>query len=566
MPDLSRLLSVPYLLSVYITGICAIFQLRSSPFTLFVALPISTMSSTEEQAVDDAEKSISEHTNKDGTLHQAELGPKPQREHFFSPLDSRYAEAVHRDAEMVEYTPEEESKVRRKIDNTVLPLVVCSYVFNQFDRNNIGNAHVIKAFNENYDITTNNRWTLALSVFYVGYCLLEMPANVLQRHIGANRFFFISLTFWGLASLSFVYAKGYAGLLVLRVLMGIGEAGYYAGMIYYLSFWYRRNELAMRISLCMTGTLPGAIGGLLAFGLVRAHTSLLEGWQFLFLIEAIPTLIMALMILLFLPSFPFSATFLSPRERAIAQARLNRDHKPQSHGGMNGWDGFKAVISDINSWLFLIVYAGFNVGSATVSYFLPTLIKNLGFSSINAQGLTVAPYVVGWFMVFAQSWHSDRTKDRGWHIMASSAIALVGYIILATSVQKSVGAAYFALFLVVGGVYSLFPLVMSWAANAFSPTSKRGVGTAFIVSISNCISIAAPQIYFDPEDEFRKGHAISAAALFLTFLMAFILRTRLTLLNKRNRNSLAALSKEEKAKLGEKEEIWDNDPRYVFMT
>ncbi|KAF8892997.1 MFS general substrate transporter [Infundibulicybe gibba] len=503
--------------------------------------------------------------NTQGTAHQEKLGPKPKRKHFFSSLDPAYADAVNRDAAAVEYTEEEERAVKRKIDNTVLPLVICSYVFNQFDRTNIGNAHVIKAFNDNFEITNNDKWTLALSIFYVGYCLLEMPANVLQRHIGANRFFFLSLTFWGLSSLSVVYAKGYASLLVLRVLMGIGEAGYYAGMIYYLSFWYKRHELAMRISLCMTGTLPGAIGGLIAFGLVRAHTSLLSGWQFLFLIEAIPTLIMGVMILFFLPSFPFSATFLTHRERAIAQARLNRDHRPQSHGGMSGWAGFKAVVSDLNAWLFMLIYASFNVGVATVSYFLPTLIKNLGFSSINAQGLTVAPYFVGWFMVFFQAWHSDRTRDRGWHIMLSCAISFVGYVILATSVQKNVGAAYFALFLVVGGNYSLFPLVMSWAANAFSPTSKRGVGTAFIVSISNCVSVGSPQIYFDPNDDYRKGHAISAGCMLLSFLAAFALRMRLSMLNERNRKRRVALLQE-----GEKEdesvEIWDTDPRYVFMT
>ncbi|KAG5636315.1 hypothetical protein H0H81_008429 [Sphagnurus paluster] len=264
-----------------------------------------------------------------GTFHQSQLGLKAKRKHFFAPTDQSYADAVHRDAETVEFTEEEERIVRRKIDKSVLPLVVCSYVFNQFDRTNIGNAHVIKAFNENFGITSNDRWTLALSIFYVGYCLLEMPANILQRRIGANRL----------------------------VVLGIGEAGYYAGMIYYLSFWYKRHELAMRISLCMTGTLPGAIGGLLAFGLVRAHTSLLSGWQFLFLIEAIPTLIMAVSILVFLPSFPFTASFLTPRERAIAQARLNRDHKPQSHGGMTGWQGFKAIVSDPNAWLFTLVYA-----------------------------------------------------------------------------------------------------------------------------------------------------------------------------------------------------------------
>jgi MFS family permease len=87
----------------------------------------------------------------------------------------------------------------------------------------------------------------------------------------------MSLFFWGLSSLSVVYAKGYAALLVLRVLLGIGEAGFYAGVIYYLSFWYKRHELAMRISLCLTATYAGVVSGLLAFGLVRAHTSLLIG-------------------------------------------------------------------------------------------------------------------------------------------------------------------------------------------------------------------------------------------------------------------------------------------------
>ncbi|OSD00480.1 MFS general substrate transporter [Trametes coccinea BRFM310] len=523
----------------------------------------------------------------EGTFHQARVAGQVRRKHFFSPPDAALAEAVNRDADNFEFTEEEEKAVRRKIDLRVLTLVVSRYLVNQFDRTNIGNAHVIKAFNENFGITNNNKWTVALSIFYVGYCILEMPANVLQRYIGANRFFFLSLSWWGIASLSFVYAKGYAGLLVLRVLLGIGEAGYYAGMIYYLSFWYKRSELAMRISLCMTGTLPGAIGGLLAFGLVRAHTSLLNGWQFLFLIEAIPTLLMALFILLFLPSFPFSASFLTPREKAIAQARLNRDHRPQSHGGMNGWAGFKAVVNDVNAWMLMIIYASFNVGVATISYFLPTLINELGFSPLSSQGLTVAPYAVGWFMVFFQAWHSDRTRDRGYHIMLSTAISCIGYIVLAALAGKGtsarmIGGRYVALFLVVGGNYSLFPLVMSWAANVFSPTSKRGVGTAFIVSISNCVSIAFPQIYFDAEEDFRDGHAIAAACLFASFLAAFLLRTRLAYLNRRNAEKLrAAAIQREDAEETEKEnkvvgaavdttergeEVWDDDPRYVFMT
>ncbi|KAF5390522.1 hypothetical protein D9757_002591 [Collybiopsis confluens] len=540
----------------------------------------------------DLEKHLSAPSDleREGTFHQDRLERPLKKAIFFQALDPAQAEAVNLDAGKVEYTPEEEYKVKRKIDNTVLPLVICRYSctyavlsalnpisgsqsINLANRTNIGNAHVLTEFNENFGITTNQKWTLALSIFYVGYCLLEMPANGRpSSSVHSGEFtsdvisFFLSLTFWGLSSLSFVYAKGYGALLTLRVLLGIGEAGYYAGMIYYLSFWYKRHELAMRVSLCMTGTYPGAIGGLLAFGLVRAKTTVLAGWQFLYLIEAIPTLIMAFMILLFLPPFPFYATFLSPRERAIAQARLNRDHKPQSHGGMTGWGGFKAVVTDIHCWMFMTVYASFNVGVATISYFLPTLIKDLGFTAIDAQGLTVAPYVAGWFMVVFQAWHSDRTRDRGLHIVLSCFTAFVGYLILATSVEKSVGASYFALFLVIGGLYSLFPLVMSWAANSFAPTSKRGVGTAFIVSVSNCVSIASPQIYFDQEDSYRKGHGIAAGCVFLSGVVALLLHLRLKSLNRRNKTRLEKMSENEKNVLALSDEISDTDPRYVFMT
>ncbi|KAL0946223.1 hypothetical protein HGRIS_012482 [Hohenbuehelia grisea] len=510
----------------------------------------------------------SETTSADGSFYQAKLGSNPKRKNVFSPLDAAYADAVQRDAELVVYSEEEEAVVRQKIDKVVLPLIVISYMCNQFDRTNIGNAHVIPSFNQNFGITTNKKWTMALGVFYIGYCILEIPANILQRRIGANKFFFLSMVFWGLASISFVYSKGYPAVIALRVLMGIGEAGYYAGMIYYLSFWYKRSEMAFRISISMSGTLPGAIGSMIAFGLIRANTSLLTGWQLLFLIEAIPTLIMAVVLLLVLPSFPFAAPFLTTRERAIAQARLNRDQKPQSHGGMTGMEGIKAVLSDVHAWLFVILYTCFNIGAATISYFLPTLIRELGFSPITSQGLVVAPYVVGWFVVVFQAWHSDRTNDRGWHIMLSCVLSVIGYTIIAVCAQKSVAASYYALFLVVAGNYSLFPLVMSWAANTLSPTSKRGVGTAFIVSISNAVSVGSPHIYFDPQDRFRKGHAIAGGLLLCGFFAAFTLRTRFAVLNKRNAAKLLAMSPEEKEvlQLNDNEEVWDNDPRYVFKT
>ncbi|KAF8525767.1 major facilitator superfamily domain-containing protein [Hysterangium stoloniferum] len=458
---------------------------------------------TLEQTSSGNPESSTDVTSFNGTSAQAKLGISPTRKHFFASLDATVAKAVKVDADQVTYTETEE------FCNDTLGQTVCSSLPNN---------------------------------------------NELSSFSDAPRSFFMASTFWGLSSLSFVYAKGYPALLVLRVLLGIGEAGYYAGIIYYLSFWYKRKEMAFRISLGMTGTLPGMIGGLLAFGLVRAKTSLLAGWQFLFLVQPI--------IFEIFFRLTVAATFLTPREKSIAQARVDRDHRPSSHGGMNGWEGLKAVLVDINAWLLMV-----NIGTATSTYFLPTIINGLGFTALNAQGLTVAPYAFGYFFTIAQAIHSDHTRDRGWHIMFSTIVSCIGYIILAICSQSNVGASYFALFFVIGGNFSLFPLVMSWAANTFSPTSKRGVGTAFIVSVSNCVSIAAPQIYFDPDDKFRRAHGLAAGCLFMSFLAAFILRTRLSWLNHRKDDILASISEKGKEEPQDNfAEVPDSDPRFKYMT
>lgn len=509
----------------------------------------------------------------EGTHHQSVLRSSAKLQKapsgLFSALDLDYADAVHRDAASVVFLEKDERAVRRKMDTRILPMIFCGFMFNRLNRSNIGNTHIIESFNDTYEVTSNQRYTLSLSIYYVGYCLVGIPAIVWQRRIGANKFFFASIAFGGLASLSFVYAKGYPALVVLRLLLGIGDAGYQAGMIYYLSFWYKRHELAMRVSLTLSVALTGAVGGLLAFCLVRVNTHILSGWQLLILSEAVPTLLTAMAILLFLPAFPFTATFLSPREKSIVQARVNRDHKPQSHGGMSGWQGFKCIIADPHAWMFTLIYASFNMGPATIIYILPNLIENLGYSPLNSQVLSAAPYALSYFLVFVLARHSDHRQERGWHIMGACLWSTIGYIILATTTGKTKVVAYLALFQVVSGVFSLQPLVMSWAANTFSPTSKRGVGSAFIVSVSNCLSVIAPQIYFDPEDGFRKGHAICAGCLFFSFCVTFVLHSRFKYLNKKNRDSLPVPFTPKGNTIipdDDTTEIWDNDPRYIFTT
>ena len=296
---------------------------------------------------------------------------------------------------------------------------------------------------------------------------------------------------------------------------------------------------------------------------------------------------MAIIILLCLPAFPFTARFLTKKQRVIAVARL-RDHRPKSHGGTGGWKAVRLVLTDPHCWGFVIIYStceckpkadsltrvinfsrhtlifscGFPILSSDwqqsrsmlsdiphhlaerlfrhcrllpayglyylvlifdppsymSSHFL-LLINKLGYSTIQAEGLTAGPYFAGMFIVWLQAWHSDKTRDRGYHIMSSAIMSIVGYLILIIYSEKNHIVSYIATYLVVAGIWSLFPLVMyvvklslsqatltppsrspkpdhylvgllrSWAANTMSPTLKRGIGTAFIVSFSNLISM-----------------------------------------------------------------------------
>ncbi|KAF7329960.1 MFS domain-containing protein [Mycena kentingensis (nom. inval.)] len=484
----------------------------------------------------------------DGTLHQSRVKPRSK---FLRP-SSNYADAVQWDSEQVVYSGKEEDAVKHKLDRMILPLVALGTIFNQLVQN----------------VSNNRRWTVALGVFYALFVFTQLPSNVLLRRIGANRLYFLAMSLWGLCTVLTAFARGYSSLILLRIFLGLGQ-GTYSGILYYLTFWYKRDELAKRYALAASFSLPGSIGGLLAFGLVRIHTAHLSGWQILVIAEGVPTILLAFTILLFLPSYPYSAWFLSPRERAIAHARLQRDQRPQATGGPPTWDAVKAVLRDLNAWLLLLAYSTQNVGVVSMTYFIPTIINRLGFSPLTTQGLTAAPYATALLANFLITSNSDRTRQRGLHAMSASLLAFTGYIVLIFTrnmpVRVSTACGYFALFLVVVGNTAVSSLLFAWMANTLAPTSKRGVGTAFILA-SNIISIASPQIYFDPEDNFRKGFAIAASCAALSCLSSATLRVRLSRLNDRNTALCAALAPEtvkqaEELQLGE---IADTDARYRF--
>jgi len=308
--------------------------------------------------------------------------------------------------------------------------------------------------------------------------------------------------------------------------------------------------------------LPGTFGGLIAFGLTRINSHVLRGWQILFLVEAAPVIIMAFMLLFFLPSYPSHSPFLTPRERLIAMSRLQRDQKPQPAGGLGPWPSFKGLLREPNAYFMCIIYASFNVAVTTSQYFIPTIIAGLGFSNLNAQAMQTPPYICAWIFVYFMAWHSDKTRDRSLHLLVSMGMSTVGYIILASTYNN--GAGYFGVFLLLAGNFSVFPVIGAWNSNNSAGTVRRGISIAAMVSAGNLIAIASPQIYYDPADKYHKAHAVVAGCMAFSMVMVFTQRMRLKRANAARDDTMSNMTEAEKSALDHGYEIPDEDVRFRF--
>lgn len=271
-----------------------------------------------------------------------------------------------------------------------------------------------------------------------------------------------------------------------RLFIGIGEAGFGSAVPLYYGLWYRRDEIATRISLYVgAGSLSGAFGGLIAYGVsfIRSH---IDTWRILFLIEGLPTIALAAVIVIFLPGTPQTSRYITSTERDLTLKRLGRDtgvtlaHKFDK-------SAFGRVFRTRTTYLNGLVYLGLNLSLGSVSGFLPTIIKTFGFSNARAQLMTVPPYAVAFVGTVTISYMSDRLRMRGPFVVTLMLLSAVGFAIL-IAVPTNNAARYFATFLVVLGAFSNIPLMLSWAGNTAGSHSAAAVRLGFMNAFGQCFS------------------------------------------------------------------------------
>jgi MFS family permease len=304
------------------------------------------------------------------------------------------------------------------------------------------------------------------------------------------------------------FVKNYAGLLVTRAFLGLFEGGLFPGVNYYITQWYCRHECGFRMALFFSAaTLAGAFGGILARGIAEMNgVGRLSAWSWIFILEGLVSILVSFTAYWVIYDYPNTARFLAPAERDEVMRRLKAD---SGHLGNNDFN-MKYVWQAIGDWKIyvhmLVCMAGF-CPIYSFALFLPTIVKNMGYTANDAQLMTVPPYVCACFFTIVASYVADRVRKRGVFLLGFQLVAILGFSLLAGSGRPSVqytGTVFAAI-----GIYPQIPLGLAWNSGNIGGSLKRGTGIAMQVMGGNCGGIIASYVYLSRDGpRYIKGHSI----------------------------------------------------------
>ncbi|BEJ00154.1 hypothetical protein CcaverHIS631_0500110 [Cutaneotrichosporon cavernicola] len=418
---------------------------------------------------------------------------------------------------MVEYTPVEERKLVWKLDLILIPFAMMLYMSAYLDRGNLGNARLMGLESDTLENSDTN-YSIALVCFYISYIVFAIPGTLASKYMLPSTSLAIGCALWSIAATCMAATFNPAGVFVCRLFVGLGEAMFGQAVALLFSFWYTKPELAKRVGIFISaGSLAGAFGGLIAFGINSIPNAKIHQWRVLFLIEGLPGLILAAAVYLYLPTYPDAKSrYLSDRDREVAAARMAKESTNEGHNGIDK-RALKRAFSDWKVYVVAFMYMSMNVNLSSVGGFLPTIVKGLGYTAARAQLFTVPPYAVALAVTVIVSTISDRLQSRGVPLALTYCIGVAGWGILlgldAASKSSSVlGARYFGVICVVAPAYATIPLQLSWVASNSPAQTQRAVALGMLNTIGQCGSIVGSFIFPSKEGpQYIPGVAVNIA-------------------------------------------------------
>jgi MFS transporter, ACS family, tartrate transporter len=422
------------------------------------------------------------------------------------------------------FTPEFQRSTIVKISWRLLPLIVVSYLVAYIDRTNVSFA----ALTMNKDLGISSyMYGWGAGIFFIGYALFEVPSNMVLERVGARRWIARIMITWGIISGLTAAVTGPASFLALRFLLGVAEAGFFPGMIFYLSIWYPAAYRARVISTLFIAVPVANAAASVISGAILEMDGLwgLHGWQWVFSLEAIPAVLLAFIVLRLLTDRPAIATWLSADQRDWLESELQAE-RTQVEG--TGRLTLLRALTDKRVLMLSMIYFTSVIASYGITFFLPQIVKGLGHSNFVTGLLTAIPYVIGVIGLVLWGHSSDRRNERRWHLVIASTVAAAGLAGVGwfTGSYWALAAMSIATIGIYGSRPSFWPM-----PSMFLTGAAAAAGIALINSIGNLGGYVGPFIVGwikDSTKSFEMGlYFLAACALSSAVITYFATRATL---------------------------------------
>ncbi len=377
---------------------------------------------------------------------------------------------------------EESRLLLRKVTLRLIPFLFLLYIVAYLDRTNV--SFVALQMKQTLHFS-DQVYGFGAGIFFIGYFLFEVPSNLILERVGARFWIARIMVTWGIVAIAMATTRTPAMFYTFRFLLGLAEAGFFPGVIFYLTIWYTPAERAKIVGLFMTATtLSGVIGGPVSGYLLNIHKFALEGWQWLFILEGIPAILLAGVVIAYLPNGPGDARWLTENEKTWLLHR-------HTHTGSHHFSLREAFTNPV-LWRFCIIYFGITTSAYAVTMWMPIIIKEFGgLSTVQVGFLSALPPLGATIAMVGVGAHSDYKHERRIHLSVSLLFGALGFMLI-TLVHSPWAVIMFLTLAVSGMVAGLGPF---WA----QPTAAlRGAaaagGIAFINSVGNLGGFVGPYV------------------------------------------------------------------------
>ncbi|KAM3448269.1 hypothetical protein MY3296_007952 [Beauveria thailandica] len=405
-----------------------------------------------------------------------------------------------------------ERSLALKFDVRILPVIAVMYLFNALDKGNIGNAQT-KGLSKDLNFK-DGQYNLIVSIFFVPYVIFAPPVAMLGKKYGPSRTLPVMMFCFGSMTLLTAAAQNFGGIFALRWFLGMAEAAFFPTVIYYLTTFYRRGELARRLAIFYAASnIANAFSGLLAFAVFHIKDSKILAWRYLFIIEGSITVLFAVFAFWYLPKSASEAKFLTKEEKDLAFHRIQVDSSAVVGEKFNLKEALK-IFTYPSTFAFLGIEICLGVPLQSVSLFLPQIIQRLQFNTIKTNLYTVAPNVTGAVMLLILAFVSDWTRLRFPFIILGYAFTFTGFIIYAAidDVEKQLHLAYFATFMMCWGTSAPSVLLSTWYNNNVAHEGRRITLTSVGVPLANLMGLVSSNIFRQKDAPKYKPALITTAA------------------------------------------------------